>query len=691
MARKQSYAVPKDPDELTSWLNEKLEKSRAPIPEFQTKLNLSFVLGHQWLVWDNNKRQLRRPAARSDGPNAPVRITVNKIGGIVERAVAKLVKNAPIPECRPVSDDDQDVSAARVGTRILSHELDRLHWRKYLTDFLFWPVSTGWAYSYIYWDPTAGPVVATSEDGKPVHEGDVCIETVPGHELAVDPSAREWHSAKYAIRTVSMTREAVWEKWGLDVDAGTEPARPLLQEVLALASHDYNNNNAGEWVSVHQLWMKPCRAAKDGMVVTWTGTTIIEKPKPFPYEHGDLPFVPMDWLPGIGTREGRTWVTDLVPMQADYNDARSREATIRRQLTPKILAPVGSIDPQRVTSRVEVVPYIPTAGEPKMFMPDSGWMNQYEAGMNRTEGEMGTRAGISEASQGQASASTPAAAILALQEADDTKLAITATQLADYTTGVGRHILLLARQYWDEQRTVRVYSEENVLDAFRYTGADIQDRLDVHVTPESALPRSKSARVQLILELHARGLIQNAQDVIRMLDIPGTDFIVRQFDLDTRKQHREISKILQSDEDPQVAPWDNHLVHIEAINGFRKTVDYEKLPVETRARVDAHAAVHEGLVLQQLGVPLPTPAPFDPNAREAADAVTAGGRGGPGGYLLDPLTGKPPDPLQVASGQAPSPVTDDGIYNQAGIGQGAGSPGRVPGIPADNQAASMGR
>ena len=112
----------------------------------------------------------------------------------------------------------------------------------------------------------------------------------------------------------------------------------------------------GKFVAVSQLWLRPGRANPKGLVVTWAGQTLLEEPKPFPYTHGRLPFVPFNVLPAVGEgAAGRTWVSDLIAMQKDYNDARSREAAIRRVMTPKILAAKGQIDPQRLTSRVEVI------------------------------------------------------------------------------------------------------------------------------------------------------------------------------------------------------------------------------------------------------------------------------------------------------------------------------------------------
>jgi hypothetical protein len=410
----------------------------------------------------------------------------------------------------------------------------------------------------------------------------------------------------------------------------------------------------------------------------------------FPYDHKHLPFVQFDLLPGLGTREGRTWVNDLIPLQVDYNDARSREATIRRVLTPKVLAPVGSVDPQRVTARVEVITYNPTGPEPRMMIPDSGWLAQYEQGMQRADMEMGERAGQQDVSSGRApSSSMPAAAILALQEADDTKLAISAKKLASGVQQVGWQILMLTKQFWSEERTVRTWSDDNRLETYRYKNTDISDQLDIWLSSESAMPRSKSARAQLALDLNARQIppFNDPRMLVRFLELPGSDFIMDALTLDANHAQRENGELVTG-VPVEVHDWDNHQVHITEHNNFRKSMDYERMAPDMRAVIDAHVAAHQEIVVaQQMAA-----------AGMASPAMPPGPIGGaPGhspavGAYLNPLTGKPSDPVQVATGQQPSSLSfgNSAIRRRAGIG-GPGNPGVVPGSSPDAQAHHMGK
>jgi len=61
----------------------------------------------------------------------------------------------------------------------------------------------------------------------------------------------------------------------------------------------------------------------------------------------------------------------LLPIQADYNDARSREAAQRRTITPKLLTPTGSIDRSAFPSR-RGNSLRPGGDKPSWMIPDSG-------------------------------------------------------------------------------------------------------------------------------------------------------------------------------------------------------------------------------------------------------------------------------------------------------------------------------
>lgn len=709
-APNEKFVPPSGDDEaLIAWVEAKREKGKKRIPHVQMRLSMAMVLGHQWAIWDRDRGRFATPITRKSDPNPPVRITANKIGGIVERSVAKLTKEAPMPVLRPTSEDDKDADTAKVGTRLLEHELARLKWDSMLTEFyLNWVTPLGYSYVHPWWDTEDGPAVGeVTPDGKipndsddpndviTVNQGNIKLELVPGFELAVDPNGNTMEDALWAVRTTSWTKEAVWNKWGVYPEAA-EYGGSISDDVYALSmtgasdqgatSTSRLNHHSNDFVYVHQFWMKPCRAVPKGMVLTYCGKTILDKKESFPYKHKRLPFIQFNMLPGMGTREGRTWVTDLIPLQIDYNDARSREATIRRLLTPKVLAPTGSIDPNRVTARVEIITYAPTGDKPTMMIPDSGWMAQFEEGMNRADQEMGDRAGQSDASAGRAPASQPAASILALQESDDTKLAISVKQMNAGIEKLGTMLLALIQQFWNEDRTIRTYSDtDGQLEIWHYQKGSIDGEFDVHVASESGVPRSAAARAQLALDLNQRGIppFTDPMVLMKFIDMSGSDIVMDALNIDTRQAHRE-NGLLMSGVDVEIHPFDKHFIHAVEHSNIMKTVDYEQLPPEGKARVMAHYEAH----MQQIAALM---ASQDMVGLQMAGMPMGGGGGAGGGGPRETINFKDVAPQQQAqmetqAGLVPPPANQQGPAAQTGIG-GPGQPGHVPGQTTEQQMA----
>lgn len=717
----ESFKVPTDNDHLITWAERKRTKGRARMPEFQMKLNLAYLLGQQDLAWDSDRGRFERPMPSKNDPNAPIRIVANKVGGIVEHYISRLVSQAPNAEVRPVGDDDKDIDASKAGTRILKSENRRLVWDTFVMEHFFWVVTHGWAYGQVMWDPSSGAKVGTVHADKPEEKdvmlGNVVIDSVPAFELSVDPDAADMRTAKWAVRTKTMTKESVWEQWG-QVPQGAEPVRSIADEVYALvnAGAGKKGEQRTDTVGVHQLWMVPCRAAPKGLVVTWCGKTILEGPSDFPYNHGKLPFIQWDLLPGMGRREGRTWLDDLISLQADYNDARSREATIRRTLTPKVLAASGSMDQQKMSSRVEVLNYNPGMGDkPTMMIPDSGWMAQYESSMNRAQAEMSDRAGESSFNISRASA----AAVMALQQINDTKVYVSQMLLVAAIQETSWHVLELIKQFWSEDRMVSTYSEVGTLEVAHFSGADIDHQLDIYMAVELGEKQSKAATMQLGLDLWKSGVITDPRHLLRLLKVPDASFLADEFDVDARQAQRE-NEYLLAGQPVQVHDFDNHDVHGIEHDIMRKSEDFEKIEEMARkgdpqattivAAVNAHCDLHKQMSAQQKSAqqsPETTAElvksldyKFTPPDIQRQIEALAGLKPSEMGMEPPPPpgTGVTPNAEEGAEvapqgGTGPTPTDNSmqGIAARAGIGGGFGEPGIPPGATADQAASAIGR
>lgn len=723
--RPLDFELPDDDQALINALERRKEKGERARPDGQARTNIAYVLGHQWVVWNEDRKKFERAADRVGTSSPLVRITVNKVGPSVEHSVARITKQSPSPSCRPMSNDPDDVQAAEVGDRILASEFYRLDFQTKATELYFWVEPVGWAYLHVYWDPDQGedsglevPEPDGEEDpdapflqslmmrlsektrstpGAPVTmpRGELCIDVVPHFELVVNPGAKTMKDARWCIRSVAMTVEDVWEKYDVKV-APSKAERSFADEIRTLTSvagrPKEGGTNAEDQVMVHTFWCRPgTNLAPEGAVFTWTGKTVLEARKPWPFDHlKRLPFVQFNFLPGYGTREGRTWVGDLLPMQADYNDAVSRIATYRRQLSPKILAPRGSVDKRQWGSKLDVIDYRQVGEKPELWSPTGSWMEPHIQSAVMRAQEIGERAGVQDVSQGDAPSGMAAAAIMALQEADETKLAIPAKYAADGIAETGWMALMLIRQFWDEERQVRTFSEDNRVEVRHFQGSDIADEIDVYISSESLLSRSKSAQIAFAQFVLEHGLVQDVKGFMRSFTLPGMDAFHDHLNTWAQQARRENDTMALDAMFIEPAAWHNHADHIDEHSRFMSTKMWEELPEEQKAMFLMHLQHHYMYVNPALAAAI---VPQQGMGAGQAYQAAGGGMSTPPG--VDPVTGTTPDPLQVAAGQQPGVPTSGGtspgsmISRAAGIGQ-AGRPGHVPGVSPETQSKRMG-
>jgi hypothetical protein len=225
------------------------------------------------------------------------------------------------------------------------------------------------------------------------------------------------------------------------------------------------------------------------------------------------------------------------------------------------------------------------------------------------------------------------------------------------------------------------------MEVMDFLGADLGQTMDVHVSMESALPKSKAARMNILMQLlQIPGMFTNPRDFLKQLDMPGISPLLAAMSIDNKQAERENSKMLQGDYlGVRVNEWDNHTVHIQEHNDFRKGQEYEKLMImslneeqtgtpgpatQAVAFIDAHVDMHQQAITMQQMAPPQLP-------------------GQPGG--APGTTTPPPQQPQPGEDQGQTlPEQETAINQTAGIG-GPAEPGAVPGVPADTQAASMGQ
>jgi hypothetical protein len=110
-------------------------------------------------------------------------------------------------------------------------------------------------------------------------------------------------------------------------------------------------------------------------------------------------------------------------------------------------------------------------------------------------------------------------AVAYLQEEDDTRLGPTTENLEEMTANMASLILSRLGQYYRIPRLLRLYRRDGTFDVIKFKGSDLRGNTDVVPVAGSALPRSKAARQQNVLDMVSMGIEKDPKRIRDMLEI----------------------------------------------------------------------------------------------------------------------------------------------------------------------------
>jgi hypothetical protein len=245
------------------------------------------------------------------------------------------------------------------------------------------------------------------------------------------------------------------------------------------------------------------------------------------------------------------------------------------------------------------------------------------------DGDLESISGQHEVSRGTTPPGVEAATAIAyLQERDDSYLAPTFASIEEGLSKVARCALMLAAEYWTGERTVKVTGDNNGFSAEMFRGSDIARGTDIKIESGSALPTSKAAKQALIMDMMRLGLVP-PEDGLELLDVATLSRYTdnrgtRPDELRAQRENVMFKSVGEMDilrhyqrwqegvatnnpemynpdsglplKPPAVIPvnkWDNHAVHIQEHDNFRKSPAFDLLSNSQKAELNKHIEMHE--------------------------------------------------------------------------------------------------
>jgi hypothetical protein len=615
----------------------------------QWYLNMSFERGKQYVAWDSTKSQLAQ-LPRGD-KNLP-RITINRVRPIVRTEISKLTSQKPSAVALPASNEIEDIFAANAATQVWESLYDRLKVGREMRSVARDLSVLGVGYLKTYWD--SGKTDTWSDE-----QGDICIEHVsPFNVFVPDLSIIDNEKQPYILHVYTKPLEWLKMTYGDLIPKDAQPTVIASTEIADVSSAlDIRENNSKPDASlVIEAWIRPGTTKllpKGGYIVVVDEIIVEASLDGFPAGYSDCPITKFEHIPS-GQYYPACVIDDIIPLQREINRTRSQRIQAKNVMAkPQVYYREGSL----VVSRISTAPGQYIGVKPGFDFPQSAPMPQLPPyvteELEALNLDLEDISGQHQVSKGSTPPGVEAATAIAyLQERDDSYLAPTFASIEEGLSRVARTALSLAAEYWTGERTIKIVGDNNSFSAEMFRGSDIAKGTDIRIEAGSALPSSKAAKQALVMDMAKLGMIP-PEDALNLLDIAtlnrytdnrGTrpDELTAQRENIRFKNLSEMSVMqhysnwqqgaamgnpemidantgqpLQPPAIISVNKWDNHAVHIQEHDNFRKSPAYDMLTPTQKAELNKHINIHEMALanLQQQQMMAQQP-PMDPMAAQ---------------------------------------------------------------------------
>ena len=625
-----------DPNEddlkLHEWCTRLVEDGRSirSVHEAQWWENIATMGGDLWAEFNIHERKL----VEQPKDDHRVRLPINLAQPIVRTEYAKLVKNRPIVNCLAGGNDQKALKGAEVGDKILADYMEReFHLARVRRRVLWWTLITGFAGIFNDYDEQARgkQELLVAPDGTPItdlrimdavkkhyrqikkapktvalHQGELKPTVLSPFQILYDFSKIYIEDGWWVIVSDAYDIDEAYMRWGVELEPNNkvQPGvleRRLLDRLDLSKKLSMKSPTAQNLVEVHRLFVKPGhRYFPDGAEIVFTDEELI-KTTSFPFKHGELPVSTMGHIPAPYAQYAVSVVGSIKPPVLEVSRTTSQMIENRNLMAnPPWLIPEQIKLKSAITNkpgmrlRYQHMPNVPPPGP--VQMPE---LPQYVKDLLPILKENVLEiSGQGETSQGRVPpGARSGVAIAYLQEEDDTRLGPTVQEFEEMIERFSWQALQTIAEKYDTPRTVQLYRKHGEPEVFDFIGSMLDGVVGVIVQAGSALPRSKAAKQQFILDLWDRKLEQDPRKVREMLELSEGE--PDEWDIDIRQAERENQKLSQGQQ-VDVLEWYNHPAHHYVHRRFMKSPEFEALPEEAQKLFIAHDALHTAWESKQM-------------------------------------------------------------------------------------------
>ena len=568
------------------------QEERAAL-EKQWELNMQFLIGNQYAEVSSRGEIVER----DDAFLWQERRGFNHIAPLVESRAAKFSRVRPKLAVTPLSDDDDEITNARLAGRVVETAFEKADFDAVASEVTRWSEVCGTGFYKIVWDAEAGKKVGVTEDGD-IFEGDVRLAAVPPFEIYPDSLYAAPAEVRSLIHARCVAAEEVYRLYGKRVAGGDV-------EVFgggmgsAAVRHDA--------VTVIERYELPSEAFPNGRLVTVGGGELLYYGE-LPYINGEngkraFPFVRQACRDTAGCFFGTSVVERLIPIQRAYNAVKNRKHEFLNRLSLGVLnVEDGSLDADDLKEDGlcpgKVLIYRQGA-TPPAYLKNEGISSDFSGEEEKLLNEFVIVSGVSDVTSASQNAKvTSGAALSILIEQDNSRLLISAENIRRAAVSVAKQILRLYRQFMTGVRLLKE-TDDASREKVYYVDRKALTSDEVVLQSENELLHTPAEQKEQLFRLFESGLLTDSDGAL-LRGVKGEILSLLGYrELDTTgaviRLHRERAQAENAAfarKTPAVSALDDHVVHIEEHTRYYLS-EYETMSEREYRAVEAHVAEHK--------------------------------------------------------------------------------------------------
>jgi hypothetical protein len=624
---------PANEKDILAWLLGELEylQSKSKDRIDRQRRNLALYKGIQYDTQDTRHDRRDIGASRS---NVMKKIVANHLFDLAKNRASRLIKYKPAVAILPTNDEFSDKISAKMTKSLLDHIWYEEHFEDEVSlQCATWAMVMGEVFLFPDWDPQAGDLnpaykkakaTADQENRKVplLDENGKQKEDDQGNPIWIDRPIKTG-DVKYRIPLpcqVLVERATSWAKANYTIEIETmhvDEARVLYPEAASKIVADEDTQiydyelmqlrTPRNEVTIYKFMHRRCNFLESGRSIVFTRKEILDN-KEFPFTHYDKACVRFTDIDFPGEIHGYSFFEIIKGLTGTYNNLTNM--ILQNQIMvsrPKWMMPVGAAKLDQLGNDITIVQYKgPTAPQLVQSNPTPAEVFNFRQELKE---EFQQIAGISGVSRGEPPPGIKAGVALQfLSEQESERFNELVLKWNTFIKQTAIMTLAVAGDYYDasDERMIRVLGRNNQWMTEFFDVAHLSKDYDVRIQNASALPTSKAARTQTLLDLSERypNELPGAQ-VLDLLDLGQSEKFIDIITESIRSAEAENEKLLQIDEAEaakfEPADYEDHIQHWKI--HVRQTQSYSfknMTPPDKQQNLKDHILITEMMIYNKM-------------------------------------------------------------------------------------------